>query len=55
MCLFGDGTLDLRPLLLGDPEALVARVEEALLSKTAEHRLHENNPGTTRNLAMVGG
>jgi GTP 3',8-cyclase len=55
LCLFGDDTFDLRPLLQGDSEAVIAAVRQALVAKPAAHRLHQLNPGRTRHLAMVGG
>lgn len=57
LCLFGDMTADLRPLLQADDQidALVARIVSLLGGKTAGHRLHQGNSGATSNLAMIGG
>jgi cyclic pyranopterin phosphate synthase len=54
MCLFGDGAIDLRPLI-GDDQALIARVRAALPDKPEAHRLAVGRVGRTRHLAMVGG
>jgi len=57
LCLFGDGGVDLRPLLQDDgqrPE-LQARIREALTGKARTHGLHQDDPGATRNLSLVGG
>jgi cyclic pyranopterin phosphate synthase len=57
LCLFGDGEHDLRPLLQHDEQAdaLGALVRSKLFGKTAGHRLHAGDPGTTRHLASIGG
>ncbi|MGY6533479.1 GTP 3',8-cyclase MoaA [Glycocaulis sp.] len=57
LCLFGDGGVDLRPLLQsdGDRGELQTRIREALTGKTRTHGLHQDDPGATRNLSLVGG
>jgi cyclic pyranopterin phosphate synthase len=56
LCLFGDGGLDLRPLLQGeDEDALVARIVKLTGAKAPAHRLHEGNSGATPHLASIGG
>lgn len=56
LCLFGELGVNLRDLLIvGEEEALQARILAALVGKPAGHRLHENNSGDTRQLAQFGG
>jgi cyclic pyranopterin phosphate synthase len=56
LCLFGDGSVSLRPLLReGRREALMDRVEEAVTVKPARHELGAGRCGPTANLAMTGG
>ena len=56
LCLFGEGGVDLRDLMVeGETEALQDRLVTALYGKAAGHRLHENLPGDTRQLAQFGG
>ncbi|OYW83568.1 MAG: GTP 3',8-cyclase MoaA [Asticcacaulis sp. 32-58-5] len=57
LCLFGEGGCDLRDLLqrAEDRDCLTQRIREALSSKAAGHRLHENLPGDLRHLAELGG
>ncbi len=57
LCLFGDGGVDLRPLLQSDDDRgeLQIRIREALTGKTRTHGLHQDDPGATRNLSLVGG
>lgn len=56
LCLFGELGVDLRDLLDGhDPERLQARIQAALGTKPAGHRLAENISGDTRHLAQFGG
>lgn len=56
LCLFGDGGVDLRPLMrAGDVEGLRDRISGALTAKTAGHRLAFADPGDARNLAQMGG
>jgi cyclic pyranopterin phosphate synthase len=57
LCLFGDGGVDLRPLLQDDADrdAAVALLARSLGAKTAGHRLGEALTGATRNLSEVGG
>ncbi len=57
LCLFGDGGVDLRPLLQRDTDedALVARIQALTATKAPAHRLHEGNSGATPHLASIGG
>lgn len=57
LCLFGDGGVDLRPLLQSDDDRgeLQSRIREALTGKARTHGLHQDDPGATRNLSLVGG
>jgi cyclic pyranopterin phosphate synthase len=56
LCLFGQGGVELRDLLVaGAEEQLQARIQSALSDKAAGHRLHEGRPGDVRNLAQLGG
>lgn len=57
LCLFGDGGIDLRPLLAdaGDQAALVARIRALVGTKAPAHRLHQGNSGATPHLASIGG
>lgn len=56
LCLFGELGVGLKDLLEADaPEALQARILQALAGKPAGHRLHEANSGDTRQLAQFGG
>lgn len=57
LCLFGDGGIDLRPLLQRDDQAdeLVARIRALTATKLPAHRLHEGNSGGTPHLASIGG
>jgi len=56
LCLFGDGGLDLRPLLQDGAEAaLGARIVALTATKTPAHRLHQGNSGATPHLASIGG
>lgn len=57
LCLFGDGTADLRPLLQSDDQqdALVERITGLMGMKPAGHRLHTGNSGATPHLASIGG
>lgn len=57
LCLFGDGGLDLRPLLQSDAdeEALIRRIVALTATKAPAHRLHEGNSGATPHLASIGG
>lgn len=56
LCLFGDGGIDVRPLLAADdPEPLIARIRLAVGTKAPAHRLHEGNSGATPHLASIGG
>ncbi len=56
LCLFGDGGMDIRPLLQGgDSAALTQRIRELVGTKAPAHRLHEGNSGATPHLAAIGG
>jgi len=57
LCLFGNGSDDLRPLLASDDqkEELKDRIIAALFDKRASHFLHDGDYGDTPNLAMTGG
>ncbi|MDK2758825.1 MAG: GTP 3',8-cyclase MoaA [Blastomonas fulva] len=56
LCLFGDGGIDLRPLLAADdPAPLVARIRALVGTKAPAHRLHAGNSGATPHLASIGG
>ena len=57
LCLFGDGGIDLRPLLQHDAQQdeLVQRITALTATKAATHRLHAGNSGATPHLASIGG
>lgn len=57
LCLFGDGGIDLRPLLQSeaDEDALIDRIHVLTGTKAPAHRLHEGNSGATPHLASIGG
>jgi GTP 3',8-cyclase len=56
LCLFGDGTVSLRPLLReGRREDLMDRIERAVTVKPPRHELGAGRCGTTTSLAMTGG
>ncbi|MDP4575904.1 GTP 3',8-cyclase MoaA [Qipengyuania sp. G39] len=57
LCLFGEGGLDLRPLLQHDEqhEELIAAIRRAMPDKAAGHRLREGDSGATPHLASIGG
>lgn len=57
LCLFGEGGLDLRPLLQHDDqhEELIAAIRRAMPDKAAGHRLLEGDSGATPHLASIGG
>lgn len=57
LCLFGDGGLDLRPLLQDDAQIdeLVERIITLTARKAPSHRLHDGNSGATPHLASIGG
>lgn len=57
LCLFGDGSVDLRPLLRSDDQydELVNRIRCLTYGKPSAHRLHSGNSGTTPHLASIGG
>ncbi|MBC2668374.1 GTP 3',8-cyclase MoaA [Novosphingobium piscinae] len=57
LCLFGDGGIDLRPLLQHDDQQdeLVARIVALTATKAPTHRLHQGNSGATPHLASIGG
>jgi cyclic pyranopterin phosphate synthase len=57
LCLFGDQTVKLRPLLQSDgcQGALTERIEAAVTAKPQAHELAAGRCGPTANLAMTGG
>ncbi|MCP1727278.1 cyclic pyranopterin phosphate synthase [Natronospira proteinivora] len=57
LCLFGNGTHDLRPLLQDDADrpALKQSIFDALFQKDVSHFLHKGDYGDTPNLASTGG
>ncbi len=57
LCLFGNGTHDLRPLLQddGDKPALKRSICQTLLGKEVSHYLHAGDFGDTPHLASTGG
>ncbi len=57
LCLFGNGSFDLRPWLQSPQQIpeLHAEVRQALGLKSAGHRLTDLDSGDTRNLATYGG
>ena len=57
LCLFGDQTVRLRPLLQSDgaEAAVIERVEAAVTTKPPAHDLSAGQCGATANLAMTGG
>lgn len=57
LCLFGDGGIDMRPLLSCDSQqgALMTALRRAVACKAASHRLADGNSGATPHLASIGG
>ncbi|MDQ2068669.1 GTP 3',8-cyclase MoaA [Natronospira bacteriovora] len=57
LCLFGNGTHDLRPLLQDDADmpALKRSICQTLVGKEVSHHLHEGDFGDTPHLASTGG
>ena len=57
LCLFGEGGIDLRPLLQHDAQRdeLIARLRRLTMTKAATHALHSDSSGQTRNLSAIGG
>ena len=56
LCLFAEQHKSLLALLASDaPEPLMDFIAQCLGEKKASHWLEENNTGSTRNLAMIGG
>jgi len=56
LCLFVDQHQSLRHLLQSDdPQPAMAFLQEAIKGKAISHNLHQQNPGSTRQLAMIGG
>jgi cyclic pyranopterin phosphate synthase len=57
LCLFGEKTVPLRPLLQSDgcQAALMDRIESAVTAKPRAHELAAGRCGPTANLAMTGG
>lgn len=56
LCLFSEDNQPLRAYLQDESaEQLAARLRQLVLGKKATHDLHNNNSGSTRHLAMLGG
>lgn len=56
LCLFADEHQSLREHLQNDNHRpLINYLHSAIGGKTATHYLHQQNPGATRHLAMIGG
>lgn len=56
LCLFADQHQSLRHCLqTDDPEPLRVFLQTAIQGKAYSHHLHQQNPGATRHLAMIGG
>lgn len=56
LCLFTDAHIELRDLMqTDDPEPLMARIRECVQGKKVSHFLHDQQTGSTKNLAMIGG
>ena len=57
LCLFGEGGIDLRPLLASDSQhdELVARIISLTMTKAPSHLLQQGNSGATPHLASIGG
>ncbi len=56
LCLFTETHQDLRSLLQSDDsEPLMRFLQQAVLGKAESHALHQQQSGSTRHLAMIGG
>ncbi|WP_261902899.1 GTP 3',8-cyclase MoaA [Vibrio fortis] len=57
LCLFGDHGVELRDFLQQDEQedALIARIQAELQTKSVSHFLHDGNSGMTPHLASIGG
>lgn len=56
LCLFTDVHIDLRDLMQSDdPQPLIERIQHSVQGKKVSHFLHDQDPGSTKNLAMIGG
>ncbi len=57
LCLFGDGGVELRDLLVSDAQQdeLQARIAHSLGQKKQTHFLHQGQTGITQNLSFIGG
>ncbi|WP_049723433.1 GTP 3',8-cyclase MoaA [Gilvimarinus polysaccharolyticus] len=56
LCLFVDQHQSLRHLLQSDDsQPVMDFLQQAIKGKTISHNLHQQNPGSTRQLAMIGG
>ncbi|PIJ48849.1 cyclic pyranopterin phosphate synthase [Erwinia sp. OLTSP20] len=57
LCLFGNGGIALRDLLVSDEQqqALQQRIAHSLQHKKQGHFLHQGNSGITQNLSFIGG
>ncbi|MDR7122347.1 GTP 3',8-cyclase MoaA [Rheinheimera soli] len=55
LCLFAEQHQNLRPWLNQPTELLKGWLQQQVQQKKASHFLHQQNPGATRNFAMIGG
>lgn len=57
LCLFGEGGLNLRPLLQDktQKDALIHTLKNSLGHKAVSHQLHQGHTGDTPHLASIGG
>lgn len=56
LCLFAEEHQNLRHLLQSEnPQPLIAYLQQAVGGKAETHYLHQQQPGATRHLAMIGG
>lgn len=56
LCLFAEQHLSFRDLLQSDdPQPVIQFLQQAIIHKTAGHNLHQQQTGSTKQLAMIGG
>jgi cyclic pyranopterin phosphate synthase len=56
LCLFAEQHLSFRNLLQSDdPQPVIQFLQQAIIHKTAGHNLHQQQTGSTKQLAMIGG
>ncbi|TVZ40132.1 cyclic pyranopterin phosphate synthase [Alteromonadaceae bacterium 2753L.S.0a.02] len=55
LCLFAEEHKRLRDLMPCSDDELANHLKQLILSKRASHDLHQNNSGSTKHLAMLGG